>query len=123
VLCLPKGVCYGRLQADDAEALIRSHAQGRIYDLAKLRGRTCWSGASMAAIHFVRAHVGELAIDGFVATSEAEEDGGIRVRVESPRGEFDVVVQRRLVGGEAPPSCEKPPEPVKGWFQVELTGA
>lgn len=74
----------------------------------------------MAAIHFVRAHLGELEIDGFLPSSEAATDEGTRVRVQSPRGAFDVLVQKRAVGGEAPPSCEKALEPVMGWFQVEL---
>ena len=120
LLCLPKGVCYGRVQPGDVAGLVRSHAEGRVHDLTLLRGRTCWSGASMAAIHFVRAHLGELAIDGFVPSPEALTDQGTRVRVQSPRGVFDVLVQRRAIGGEAPPSCEKTLEPVMGWFQVEL---
>ncbi len=120
LLCLPTGLCYGRVQADDVDSLVRNHAQGRVHDLTLFRGRSCWSAPAQAAVHFVRAHVGEMATSGFVPTSEAETDDGVRVRVESPRGGFDVVVEKRPVGGEAPPSCEKPPAPVAGWFQVAL---
>ncbi len=120
LLCLPTGLCYGRLKADDVEPLVRNHTQGRVHDLTLFRGRTCWSAPGQAAVHFVRAHVGEMALEGFVPASEVETSAGVRVRVECPRGTFDVLVEKRPVGGEAPPSCEKPPAPVAGWFQAEL---
>ncbi|MBV1857629.1 MAG: sucrase ferredoxin, partial [Nannocystaceae bacterium] len=120
LLCLPSGLCYGRLQASDVEPLARSHGLGRVHDLTLFRGRTCWSAPGQAAVHFVRAHLGEMAVVGFAPCSEAETEAGIRVRVESPRGAFDVVVEKRPVGGEASPSCDKPPAPVSGWFQVDL---
>lgn len=120
LLCLPYGICYGRLGAGDVAPMVRSHGQGRAYDLTLLRGRSCWSAPAQAAIHFVRAHIGELALDGFVPESEVAADGGTSVRVVSPRGMFDVVVDKREVGGAAPPSCGKDPQPIRGWFQVEL---
>jgi len=123
LLCLPAGLCYGRLQADDVEPLVRNHSQGRVHDLSRFRGRTCWSAPGQAAVHFVRAHIGEMALAGFVPTSEATIEAGTRVRVASPRGAFDVLVEKRPVGGEASPSCEKPPAPVAGWFQVDLQPA
>lgn len=123
LLCLPSGLCYGRLQASDVEALVRNHGQGRVHDLTLFRGRTCWSAAGQAAVHFVRAHIGDMSLGGFVPTSEAATSEGIRVRVESPQGGFDVEVAKRPVGGEAPPSCEKTPAPVAGWFQLELQSA
>ncbi len=123
LLCLPSGLCYGRLQASDVEPLVRNHSQGRVHNLTSFRGRTCWSAPGQAAVHFVRAHVGEMTLGGFVPTSEAQTDAGVRVRVEGPRGTFDVLVEKRPVGGEAPPSCGKPAAPVSGWFQAGLQSA
>ncbi len=123
LLCLPSGLCYGRLQPSDVEPLVRNHVAGRVHDLALFRGRTCWSAPGQAAVHFVRAHIGEMARDGFVPTSEATTAAGIRVRVDTPRGAFDVEVAKRPVGGDAPPSCDKPPAPVTGWFQLDLQPA
>lgn len=123
LLCLPSGVCYGRLQASDVEPLVRNHGQGRVHDLTLFRGRTCWSAPGQAAVHFVRAHLGEMALGGLVPTSETKTETGVVVRVESPRGAFDVAVVKRPIGGEAPPSCEKPPAPAAGWFQLQLQPA
>lgn len=120
LLCLPSGLCYGRVQAADVAPLVRNHGQGRVHDLSLFRGRSCWSAPGQAAVHFVRAHVGEMTLAGFVPGSEVEVGGGVRVRVESPRGTFEVLVEKRAVGGEASPSCEKPPAPVAGWFQADL---
>lgn len=121
LLCLPHGLCYGRVGAGDVAPMVRNHAQGRAHDLTLLRGRSCWSAPAQAAIHFVRAHIGEMALEGISAESEAADEAGTKVRVVSPRGTFDVVVDKREVGGTAPPSCGKDVEPIRGWFQVALT--
>ncbi len=121
LLCLPKGVCYGRVQPADVGPLVRSHAAGRVHDLTLLRGRTCWSAAGQAAVHFVRAHVGEMALGAFAVQGEHDASEGTVVEVDAAEASFRVVVQRRPLGGEAPPSCDKPLEPVKGWYQVALT--
>lgn len=123
LVCMPGGVCYGRVQPDDVDALVRNHAHRRVHDLTLLRGQSGFSPASQAAMHFVRAHLGELALDGFEVVAEASTDAGVRVRVESPRGTFDVLVDQRDVGGQAPPSCGKDLAPARGWFQVALTAA
>ncbi len=120
LLCLPKGLCYGRVGADDVEPMLRNHGRDRVHALGLLRGRSCWSASGQASIHFVRAHLGEMAVDGFSVQGEEGGDAGTRVRVASPQGSFDVTVQKRPVGGEAPPSCGKALEPVRGWFQVSL---
>ena len=123
LLCLPYGLCYGRVDAGDIAPMVRNHWQGRAHDLTLLRGRSCWSAPAQAAIHFVRAHLGEMALDGFAPQSESAGEKGTTVRVMSPRGTFDVVVDKREVGGTAPPSCGKDLEPIRGWFQVALTPA
>lgn len=121
LLCLPYGLCYGRVDAGDVAPMVRNHGQGRAHDLTLFRGRSCWSAPAQAAIHFVRAHIGEMALDGFAPESEVPADEGTKVRVVSPRGTFEVVVDKREVGGTAPPSCGKDLEPIRGWFQVALT--
>ena len=120
LLCLPKGICYGRVQPAEVESLVRSHVAGRVHDLASLRGRSCWSAASQAAVHFVRAHIGETGLDTVTPISEVEEAPRWRVRVQAPVGTFEVEVEKRGVAGEAPPSCGKELAPVRGWFQCEL---
>lgn len=122
LLCLPKGICYGRVQAEDMDALIRSHTDGRVHDLTLLRGRTCWSGASQAAVHFVRAHLGAMALDDVRPTDEVTNESTTTVEVEVLGATYEVVVEKRAVGGEAPPSCDKPLAAVTGWTQVSLRG-
>lgn len=120
LLCLPHGVCYGRVQPQQVDALLRDHATGRVHDLELLRGRTCWSSASQAAAHFARAYRDAMSIDDVVPLEESISDDGVIVIVRVGEERLRVQVERRPLGSEARPSCAKPPAPVKGWFLVDL---
>lgn len=41
LVCLPRGVCYGRVEESEVERLLAAHARGEIYDLNRYRGRAC----------------------------------------------------------------------------------
>ncbi len=120
LLCLPHGVCYGRLGPEHASALASASATAEVFSLAHLRGRTCWSAAGQAALHFVREATSERAVEGLSVESEQALDEGVRVGVRTPQGRFDVQVQRRKLGAMARPSCTKDPAPVMGWQLVTL---
>ncbi|MDX6327077.1 MAG: hypothetical protein QOK15_3431 [Nocardioidaceae bacterium] len=58
VLVLPDGLYYGRVEPDDAAALVAAQTEGRL-DLEHLRGRTAYPFAAQAAELHLRRHLGE----------------------------------------------------------------
>jgi hypothetical protein len=63
VVCLPHGVYYGRLDREDAVALIDEHLAGRVL-LEKYRGRSIFTFAEQAAERGIREREGVLELDG-----------------------------------------------------------
>jgi hypothetical protein len=63
VVCLPHGVYYGRLDREDAVALLDEHLAGRIL-LEKYRGRSIFTFAEQAAERGIREREGVLELDG-----------------------------------------------------------
>ncbi len=120
LLCLPRGICYGRVKARQVEGLLGDHAKGRVHDLEVLRGRTCWTGAGQAAVHFARAYRDVMAVDDVAPLEETAIDDRVSVIVRVGDERLRVQVERRSLGSQARPSCAKPPAPVKGWFLVDL---
>jgi hypothetical protein len=53
LVCLPQGLYFGRVEADDVWPLLDEYLAGRIY-LDRYRGRSCYSFAVQAAEHAVR---------------------------------------------------------------------
>lgn len=120
LLCLPRGVCYGRVQPNEVSALIDAHSRGAIFDLERLRGRSCWSGAGQAAEHFVREATGDLEDTTLTITGSRELGDEVEVDVEMASGRATVTVQRRGLGVKSRPSCAKDEAEVMGWFLVDL---
>jgi hypothetical protein len=73
VVCLPEGVCYGRMAPDDVEPMLDHHRQGRIV-LDKYRGQSIHDTPAQAADYFARAQTGILDVDGLTVT-KVEERG------------------------------------------------
>lgn len=55
VLCFPHGIFYGRVGAGEASALIREYRNGKIYNLEKYRGRSCYDSYVQASDYFLRS--------------------------------------------------------------------
>lgn len=96
---LPFGLHYGRLQAEDAEGLVRKTDIGRI-QLDRYRGRTTLTQAAQAAAHQLRQ---ELNLDGVdelrFVSEESMEEGATLVR-------FEAAGQDRLATRMVKPSTE-----------------
>jgi len=131
LLCLPEGICYGRLGLDDLEPLVRSLRDGAVFapDRA-LRGRTCLSAAAQAAEVHWRASAETPGGAMLVAVAERAQSrsdaagGGphpntVVVTLTDGEGATHVrCVQRRALGRQARPSCAKLAAPVAGWFPL-----
>lgn len=123
LLCLPQGVCYGRLEPQEVRPLLEATVRGEMFALDRLRGRTTLAPAQQAAEHFVRAHTGATELAALdvgeprpLGPGSGQGDEAV-FEVEVGRGaeRFAVEVARRPMGGSAPGSCGKPPAPVVGW--------
>ncbi len=110
VLVLPVGLQFGRVEPQDAGAIVAGALSGRI-ELACYRGRTCYPQAAQAAERVLRDafHL------GMVADLRLEGLGGAGVRFRGPDGsEYDVAVAE-TVGPMVPASCGAEPEPQRSF--------
>lgn len=115
LVCLPHGLYFGRLSAENALAVVDRYERGEI-DLDHYRGRAGEAFAAQAAEYFVRRQEGLVGVDDLrVAALVAGEDGVVEVGVDGPgerawQVEVGVVVAtgaRRLACHSA--SEERPP--------------
>jgi hypothetical protein len=80
LVCLPQGACYGRVAADEVEAILDSHRQDRVH-LDRYRGRSCYTPVVQAAEAHLRAQTGILDLDAF-RLQEASESAPDRWQVD-----------------------------------------
>ena len=114
LLCLPQGICYGRVELDEANALVDAHLRGEVFRLDRLRGRMALPAVEQAAEHFVREQTGVLALDALGPRRvESLGDDRWRVHVQLAGQEHTVTIERIDTGHRAPGSCGKDPEPVR----------
>jgi hypothetical protein len=69
LLCLSRGVYYGRVERDDAGRVLDAHLDDRI-ELEHYRGRSCYSFAAQAAERDIRERTGLLRLDDLRLVSE-----------------------------------------------------
>ena len=86
LLCLSRGVYYGRVERDDAGRVLDAHLEGSI-DLEHYRGRSCHSFAAQAVERDIRERTGLLRLDDLRLVSEqgsriafADRDGRVHER-------------------------------------------
>jgi hypothetical protein len=111
---LPAGICYGRMQPGEAESWLAAEAEGRIYDLARVRGRHCLSGPEQAAELHVRAEQGVLE-HAATASVVSRQDGDRHwlVDVQLAETATAVRVESRTTGRLGLGSCgDAEPRPV-----------
>lgn len=95
VVSLPDGVYYGRVEPDEAAALVTAHRAGTI-ELRRYRGRSHLPPLVQAADLYARQHLGETRIDGLTLLStEPQPDGTTAVLLQQRGGDaVEVVVDR-----------------------------
>lgn len=112
LLELPSGLCYGRVVASEAAALVAASERGEIYDLARLRGRTAYPSAAQAAEIALRSALGEPRSDALTLRAVSCVEGGDEVRfVERASGREHALFVERASLPPAPASCGAAPKP------------
>jgi hypothetical protein len=91
LLYLPWGMHYGRLRATDAEALVRGHLSGRLYDIAHYRGQTRYDRAVQTAEAWLREQRDELAFDGVELLGHGREGERVVARFRVSDGSVHAV--------------------------------
>jgi hypothetical protein len=86
LLCLSRGVYYGRVERKDAGRVLDAHLEDTI-ELAHYRGRSCYSFAAQAAERDIRERTGLLRFDDLRLVSEqgsliafADREGDVHER-------------------------------------------
>lgn len=119
LLVLPEGLCYGRVEPHEAPVLAAAVQQQRIYRLDRVRGRTALAGPEQAAEVIWRERTSRLELDALTHIEHEVEGTQVRVTLRDRDGvSHEVRVEQRDLGVTAPPSCGKPPEAVRGWFEA-----
>jgi len=106
IVVLPDGVYYGRVQPEDAAALVTAHRGGAI-GLDNFRGRSHLPPLVQAADLFARRHLGEARVEGLsVLSTEPRADGTVAVLIEQRDGAtLEVVVAREHSAEAAQLTC------------------
>jgi hypothetical protein len=109
LLVLPVGVCYGRVQPEEAAPLAAAHARGELYDVARLRGRCAYAGAAQAAEVALRAQLREVGLGALRLLGTQASEQGMRVRFlhVSEGREHELEVRAEPLP-PAPASCGAP---------------
>ncbi len=111
LVVLPSGLCYGRVEVSEVDALIAAHAAGEIYDVERLRGRSNYAPSAQAAEIFLRMQHGERRIDALALEAEEATERGVRVWLSDDSGERHAVeVESRALAPIAA-SCGADPKP------------
>jgi hypothetical protein len=119
LLQLPEGVCYGRIEPDDAPALAEAIRSQRMYQLDRLRGRTALTEAEQAAEALWRERTGRLELDALAHVEHELVGDDVVVTLRDREGAtHEVCVACYELEATAPPSCGKPPVTVRGWLPV-----
>jgi hypothetical protein len=119
---LPRGICYGRVRAEEVDDLVAALRLGRVFRIDRYRGRTCYDAPAQAAEAFVREHLGAMDVDAVIV--RRVDDLGDTWRVELDAGQrFTATVAVTESGTLSPSSCGKDPAPVTGYALVDLQPA
>jgi (2Fe-2S) ferredoxin len=101
VLVLPAGIMYGRVPASAAADVVAAAEAGEVVG-EFLRGRIGIPPAAQAAIGFAHEYLELPRVQDVSLASTAAIDGStVLVRVDTPRGPFDVTVERTRIDATA----------------------
>lgn len=103
----PEGVLYGHVDVPEAVNLVDGHAEGRL-DIAHLRGRSTLDEWQQAAEVFVRQRLDITGLADIRIGAAREPSSGRRsVPCATPRGTFEVCMERRPLGQPRLLGCAK----------------
>jgi hypothetical protein len=81
--CLPAGICYGRVEENEVEALINAHEHGDLYNLERYRGRSCDNAITQAGEMLLRQGIGLMRIDALRPTGAVSDTTGTKVTFQT----------------------------------------
>ncbi len=115
LVVLPEGICYGRFEASEAEALIAAQRARRFHDLTRVRGRCAYESEAQAAEVRLRQDLGEFAFDALslLGIERGEGDVEVRFRHGASGIEHRVQVVKQALEPSAQ-SCGATPKPSEG---------
>ncbi|MFO0747275.1 MAG: sucrase ferredoxin [Myxococcota bacterium] len=115
IVLLPHGYHYGRLDVAAARRVVRGYLAGRLTDLDRLRGRSCYPPEVQAAEFWLRQGAGRYGLEG-LRLRRREPLGDHRVGVTFHDADTDqlheLLVVRETTADLASPSCGEAPKPV-----------
>jgi hypothetical protein len=106
LVCLPDGLCFGRLSPQDALRAVAEYEQGRIL-LEHHRGRSSLVPAAQAAEHFVREQQGLRGVTDLVVESVDLAGSGAAVTLRNGELGFRVRVSSSEADPPRPVSCRE----------------
>lgn len=107
LLALPRGLCYGRIAAEDIGPLLESLQKGSLYRLDALRGRVAWSRGAQAAEIVLRNTLGELSDRAVELVTDTPEQVVLRAQGREVR----FSIESRMLEHPVVSSCGKPAGP------------
>lgn len=114
---LPEGLCYGRVTADEVDALVSAGLRGELYRRDRFRGRTSLPACGQAAEPAWLARIGSRSTRALVDV-RCREDGV--AEITGADGRVDEVAMRLVQSSAtAIPSCGKPAGVVEGWLPID----
>jgi hypothetical protein len=120
IVLLPHGYHFGRLDVAAARRVVRGYFQGRLTDLDRLRGRSCYPSEVQAAEFWLRQGAGRYGLGGLelrrheASGEQTSKSGRFEVTFwDAERDELhELTVLRETTHDHASPSCGEAPKPV-----------
>jgi hypothetical protein len=81
MVVLPEGICYGRVEASEAGAIIAAHASGQLYAPERMRGRCALASEAQAAEVALREQLAERGLDAIRWLGSDKGDDVVTVRL------------------------------------------
>ncbi len=115
IVLLPHGYHYGRLDLAAARRVVRGYLAGRLSDLDRLRGRSCYPTDVQAAEFWLRQGAGRYGLEGLLLRRrdvQADQKVGVTFHDADTDQLHELLVVRETTSDLASPSCGEAPKPV-----------
>lgn len=115
LVLLPHGYHYGRLDLAAARRVVRGYLAGRLTDLDRLRGRSCYPPDAQAAEFWLRQGAGRYGLEGLrLRRREPLPGNGVGVTFHDADTDqlHELLVVREATADVASPSCGEASKPV-----------
>lgn len=119
MLSLPDGLCYGRLQPEEADDLLKAHRAGEAYRPERMRGRTCFDAQVQTAEVLARSASGEQGLVAPRVRSVQEQGAAIEVELSFGNGAIQRVQLHEKHLAPFTQSCGKSPKPAMRLVPLE----